>query len=103
MEKFSKSLTGKLKWHLLPLYLLKPVIKILEDGAEEYGYGNWKQGNIEHYVDAMQRHFVEYQAGKLKDKRSKFSHMAHIICNAIFILYFEQNAEKRKEYIRKRL
>lgn len=100
---FNKTTERKLKWHLLPLHLLKPVVKILEGGADEYGYGNWKEGNIEHYVDAMQRHFVEYQSGKLKDNRSKLSHMAHIICNAIFILYFEKNAKKRSEYIRKRL
>jgi len=88
--------SGKPDWSLLPLKTLKPVVQVLTFGARKYSRGNWKHvpdAKNRYYAAAM-RHIEDYQDGTLLDEESGHPHLAHAICCLIFLLWFEDNANK---------
>lgn len=101
----------KPRWGLLPYDQLDDVVKILTFGAEKYADDNWKivENAEERYFDAMLRHISEYRKAKetnndnLKyDSESELNHLAHVICNALFLMYFDkQELYKRDLEVRR--
>lgn len=93
-KKFDK---GKRRWMLLDWCALEEVVDVLELGAAKYGSYNWKTGiSVNRYLNALFRHLTAYASGEQTDAESGKSHMAHIICNAMFILYAEAKDEKEE-------
>ena len=82
--------SGKLKWSLLPLKLLEPVVRVLMFGVIKYSKDGWKTvpSAEERYYDALMRHITDYQAGIDIDHESGEPTLACICCNAIFLLHF---------------
>jgi len=97
-KRFVKADKGKLQWSLLPFAQLEDVVKVLMMGAEKYTPDNWKKCNdIKRYEDALLRHVISYISGNRTDKESKLSHLAHAICNCLFLMYFDDNNTKACE------
>lgn len=80
---------GKIRWSLLPWGALEEVVKVLEHGAQKYSPGNWVKVEPERYEEALLRHVVARQKGEKNDPDSKLSHLAHIVCDALFLIWFE--------------
>jgi len=85
----------KLRWTLLPIKQLNEVVEVLEFGAKKYSVNNWQKVNPQRYKDAMFRHLIDYLSGDKNDKESGKSHLAHLICCALFLMWFDKK-EKDK-------
>lgn len=89
-----KDTTNKLDWSLLPFNELKSVIEVLHFGAKKYSRDNWQKVNPEEYKKACMRHLIAFYEGEWIDSESNLPHLAHLICNAIFLLWFKNNENK---------
>lgn len=68
--------------------------QVMEFGAKKYGFENWKNDlNTDRIENALVRHLEAYLKGDKIDKESGFSHLIHIVCNAMF-LWFYDNVKK---------
>jgi hypothetical protein len=83
---------GKRDWSLMPWSALEEVVKVLEFGAKKYAPNNWKYvvPAKYRYKNACMRHLTAYMEGKEIDNETGLSHMAHVACNALFLLFLEQ-------------
>ena len=87
---FIKADSGKLQWSLLPFNELKDVVKVLMLGAKKYSPDNWKKcDDTKRYKDALMRHVISYVSGNERDEESGLSHLAHAICNCLFLMWFD--------------
>jgi hypothetical protein len=87
-EKAMRYNTGKLKWHLVHQPSLEPMVRVLEYGANKYAPGNWKKGqSINELYDCLTRHMNAFMDGEDNDPESGESHIGHVLCNAMFIVY----------------
>jgi len=79
------------------LNLLRPVIRVLTNGAKKYDDDNWKlvPNAQNRYYDAFMRHLDAYRDGEWLDKDDKEPHLAHAICNLFFLLWFGPLKRKR--------
>ena len=97
-EKGLRYNEGKLRWSLLPLEPIMEVIKVLEFGAKKYAKDNWKkftkQETDENCYDSMMRHIQAWRGGETHDVETGLPHMAHVMCNALFILWHALNGTK---------
>jgi len=91
-----RNLKEKPRWDVLPWEQLKPVIRILNQGAERYNerYGeqHWKQtpeGRMV-YMNKAIRHIVEYMTGVREDADSGEDPRAHAVCDLLFSMGFEE-------------
>ena len=78
---------GKANWDLMPFDELTDVVSVLTHGADKYGAHNWqlvKDAESRYFAAAM-RHLVAWKAGEYADKESELPHLAHAICNLIFL------------------
>lgn len=82
---------GKLRWRLLPWKALAYVVRVLMHGAKIHGDNNWKllPNFQERYWDALQRHQVEYLTGVRVDADSGLPTLAHLCCDALFLLAYD--------------
>jgi len=82
----------KPRWSLLPFESLFEVVEVLTLGAKKYAPDNWKYvPNAERrYVDAALRHFTSWIAGEKKDPETGKSHLAHVMCCLLFLIWFEK-------------
>jgi hypothetical protein len=78
---------GKRQWHLLPLSLLEDTVDVLMFGAKKYGVNNWRnvKNGHERYYDALMRHISAWKQGEVVDPDTGISHLAHAMCNLIFL------------------
>ena len=83
----TKDLTDKLDWSLLPWAALEPVVRVLEYGAVKYYRDSWKKNDPEIYERALLRHVAAWQKGEWLDLETNQPHVAHIVSNALFLLY----------------
>jgi hypothetical protein len=89
---------GKDQWNLLPLDVLREVVRVLMHGAKKYSPDNWKSvakgaNGKQRYFDAAMRHIVAYQNGEQLDE-SGHTHLAHAICCLIFLLWAERECNE---------
>jgi hypothetical protein len=91
--KLDKDDAHKLRWDLLPLDLVKEAVKGITFGANKYGPNNWRQvqDGIDRYYSALMRHIVAYRSGEQLDPDSGLTHLAHAMCNLIFLHELEGN------------
>jgi hypothetical protein len=98
-EGFIKADQGKLRWSLMPWTQLKEVVKVLMIGAAKYSDDNWHQASdadIKRYKDALSRHIVDWLAGEKNDPETGLSHLAHAVCNCLFLMYYETRLDTIK-------
>lgn len=91
MKAGAKYDAGKPDWALLPLDAVGHVVRVLSHGAVKYGKNNWRQvdGATERYIAALLRHLEAWRGGETLDPDSGLPHVAHMACNAIFLVWFE--------------
>lgn len=93
---------GKTRWSLIPFKALEPVVRVLNHGATtKYSANNWKYVTPKsYYLDAIVRHWVQYLHEEF-DADTGESHLAHLICDALFLLWDRENKSNIsfKEYI----
>jgi hypothetical protein len=82
---------GKPDWSLLPWGELEEVVKVLTAGKEKYGANNWQMVDSAHdrYFSAAMRHLTAWKIQGEKDPESGFSHLAHAVCNLLFLMWFD--------------
>ena len=79
---------NKLEYGLLPPLALRAVVEILTIGAQKYERDNWKfvPDGKRRYFDAGMRHLWDSKCGQKYDEETNKSHLAHAICNLMFLL-----------------
>ena len=88
-KQFIKNDNGKLQWSLMPFEQLEDVVRVLMNGAKKYSKDNWKKcDDITRYKDALMRHVVAYCKGEALDPEDCLPHLAHAICNCLFLMWF---------------
>lgn len=82
---------NKPRMSLLAKGFLKSVVNVMEFGAQKYDVDNWQ--NVPdaktRYYDAMQRHIGAWWDGETKDKETGEHHLAHAVCCAMFLMWFD--------------
>lgn len=84
---------GKLRWDLLELELIKPIVKVLTYGFKKYKKAeSWKEvpDGQERYFSSLMRHLEAYRTGKKVNGESKIKHLWHAMCNIYFLIWFEK-------------
>ena len=88
--KFDKA---KPMWDLVDLEVIEDVAEVLTYGAEKYAPHSWVNVEKDRYFAAMMRHITAYQNGEELDKESGLTHLAHAMCNLMFISRMEKNGK----------
>ena len=84
---FVKADDGKVRADLLTAEALLQVAEVLTLGATKYGADNWRKvDDVSRYKAALMRHVLQYLSGQAVDAESGKSHLAHVACNALFLL-----------------
>lgn len=92
MKKFDNGKDNLALLSNLPLKELLEVSKVIEFGAKKYGRNNWKRGTSWLRVSsALLRHIFAFLAGENNDNETGISHLAHAMCNLLFLLYYVNN------------
>lgn len=86
-----KEAFGKLKpcIHLIPMFVILGVAKVMALGAKKYGQKNWRVQpiNASTYYSAMCRHMVQwFELGEDIDEESQQHHLEHVIACAMIVL-----------------
>ena len=92
--KFDKD---KVLWGQVPWPQMEQVAQVLTDGAKKYSPENWKKVDVERYREAILRHLLTYQGGEMNDPDSGSHHLAHVVANALIIMWHEDN--KPRHYV----
>ena len=93
----SRDNAGKLDWSLLPMEALEDIVKVLEFGAKKYAAWNYANGtglSWKATVASLMRHLYAWLRGEDNDPESGISHLGHIGCNVIFLLYYTKHKDK---------
>jgi hypothetical protein len=81
-----------------PLFT-QEVAEVAAMGANKYDRDNWFKGQTyETVLDSMKRHLTAFETGEATDHESKLSHLAHVACNVMFLMYYERHPEKYGKY-----
>ena len=87
---FVKADQGKSRWDLLPFRATEQIVKVVTFGATKYGPDNWRNNpQHERFVSATFRHLYSWITGEKNDPESGLSHLAHAMCNLMFLLECE--------------
>lgn len=96
---------GKVQWHYMDNFWpeLEEVVAVLTMGDQKYPSedgANWKRVDdaARRYNDARLRHDLAYRRGEKIDPESGKSHLAHVITNAFFSMYFDRMANNVEYY-----
>lgn len=82
--------SGKLRWRNFPLFLIRPLIEVGQQGEEKYGTYNFLNGlSVNDTLDSLTRHLDKFEDPYQpdEDEESKVSHLAHIAWNALVALH----------------
>lgn len=84
---------------LLPKGVLTSVIKVLGFGSKKYSKDNWQKvdNHKERYYNAAQRHITQWWEGEKYDKETGENHLAHAICCLMFMLWFDNQEDKKED------
>lgn len=81
----------KIRLELLSPIALEELSKVLTFGANKYAAWNWSNGlSYTRVLGALLRHTFAYMRGESHDPETGLSHMAHAMCNCMFLLHFEK-------------
>ena len=86
------------RWDLLPWRATQEVVKVLTQAAQRLEDDNWKKiENLERRCfSAACRHNIADKLGEQLDPDSGHYHLAHEICNKLFILEKRLEADREK-------
>lgn len=70
---------------------LREVASVLAFGAKKYGWHNWRGGSEwVRYASSALRHIFAWLGGENRDPESGCLHLAHAICNLMFIMEWQR-------------
>ena len=86
----------KLRYDLVPPIATKALAEVLTFGAQKYAPNSWQNvpEGERRYTAALMRHFEAYRAGEELDPETLLSHLSHVLCNAAFLLHFQEQRLK---------
>jgi len=94
-NKFDKN---KVRYELIPVFSLRELAKILTSGAIKYGDRNWEKGFAwSRAYGAAQRHLNAFWGGEDIDKESGQPHLAHALCEVMFLLEFTKTHKDKDD------
>lgn len=80
----------KTVYWFLPWSAIEAIARVMMFGAKKYAVNNWQQiDDPKRYINALYRHLNAWCEGEKNDKDSGFSHLWHVGCNALFIIWME--------------
>lgn len=92
--------SGKRQWWFMWQFLpeLEQVVDILDYGNKKYPAddgSNWRKvDNAKNrYTSAAMRHWSAWLGGEKVDAETGKSHLAHMITNLLFLMWFERNSK----------
>ena len=87
---------GKARWDLLPQRPVRLLVDVLTFGARKYAPHGWKYvpNGRERYFAALLRHINAWREGETVDADSGIHHLAHAMCNLVFLIEFELDGVK---------
>jgi Domain of unknown function (DUF5664) len=89
---------GKARFHLVPIKPIQDLVDVLEFGANKYSDDNWRAGfDWSRLYDATMRHLFAWYAGEDVAEDSGLNHLAHAMCNIVFLLEFEKTHPERDD------
>jgi hypothetical protein len=89
----------KLRLDLLDPYAIEQLAAVLTFGAGKYQPHNWRKGiSKSRLIAAALRHLFAYLRGEDNDRESGLSHVAHAMCNLMFLLGLEHRPELDDRY-----
>lgn len=97
---------NKVRMELLPMDCLVKVAEVLTEGAKKYKVDSWKtvKNGRKRYIGALMRHLAALQDGKnIYDNDNGALHAAHLVCNALFILWYDMQIERKRDEVVKRM
>jgi len=94
---------GKLRYDLLDPIFQEGIVKVLTQGAEEYGDTNYKDVEAHRYIAAILRHFNSYRQGEMIDPDSGESHLSHIGANLMFLDVNARDSKKEEKKKRSKI
>lgn len=77
---------NKPDYSLVPFGALDEVVRVLTYGANKYDRFNWQFVEDHRYQAAALRHISAYMQGEEFDPETDYSHLAHAICNLLFLM-----------------
>jgi len=87
-----KERIGKLRVDLITADSIIGMSEVLTKALEKYTENSWQ--NVENPIDthyaSLFRHLLAWRNGEIDDKESGFSHIKHVLTNAMFLLYHEK-------------
>lgn len=76
----------------IPPEILLLLGQVYTFGAKKYNRDNWKKGtNWYEFYGSLLRHIFLFWSGENNDKESGLPHLAHVIWNAVTLLYYLRN------------
>ena len=84
---------GKTDWSLMPFEAIEEINKVLDFGAKKYAAHNWKTGSGFKYtrvLSSLLRHTFAWARGEDLDPESGLSHLSHMGCNIVFLIYYNK-------------
>lgn len=93
---------GKPQYGLIPPKALKETVEILTLGATKYEPDNWKNvpDSQNRYFDALMRHLWDWKSGEKFDPETGKNHLAHAVCNILFLLERDSYTQQEWEEIK---
>lgn len=87
-DQSHKADAGKLRYDLIPLRAEEMLAAVLTHGAERYGANSWRSvpNARVRYFAALRRHIAQWALGNHTDADSGLPHLAHALCNVVFLL-----------------
>ena len=91
MSQGTKFDGDKPRMDLISPIALEELAKVLDFGSKKYEAWNWSKGiSYTRILAATLRHTYKYIMGESIDPETGVSHMASVMCNAMFILHYEK-------------
>ena len=89
----------KARYDLIEWRTIDDMAEIMATGAAAHGDQGWKTlTNAEdRYFSAAMRHLVAWRNGDTIDGDSGYPHLAHVMCNIMFLSEFDKMAAARAE------
>jgi len=85
---------NKPDYSLVPFEVLDEVVRVLTYGANKYDRFNWEFVEDTRYQAAALRHISAYMQGEITDQESGYEHLAHAICNLMFLMAKVDNRDE---------
>ena len=98
LKDFTKHDDDKIRYDMFPDNVLTDICKVLMFGAKKYEENNWKKcTDLTRYYNASRRHVEAWRTGEYYDNDSKLPHLAHALCNLMFMHYLEEEKQNAKQ------